>query len=134
MVAARALLTALRTLSADGLGAPGAHPALAAGYGAAAGRVLVALQFYVARMAAGAARRILIAPPCCPCLAPDEAAMIDAATRVGAGDWAGAHAALDGLVRSDAIEEVLGAAAMLGEAIADAGLPLPMRTAAPVLH
>ncbi|MFN3288431.1 MAG: hypothetical protein ACK40H_08270 [Sphingomonadaceae bacterium] len=130
LVAARKLVIALRALTSDGLGAPQARAALEAGFGAAAGRVLVALQLYLARVAGGAQRRVLLARPCCPCLSPDEAALIDAAARVSAGDWTGAHAALDGLVRPEAAEAVVSAAAALGEAAADAGLPLPMREGA----
>jgi hypothetical protein len=125
---------ALRALTGQGLGAPQARAALASGYGAAAERVLMALQIYVARVAAGASRTLLLAGPCCPCLSPDEAAMLDAAARVGAGDWAGAHAALDGLVRADAAEMVVSAAAVLGEATADAGLPLAVRAPRPLVH
>jgi hypothetical protein len=130
LAATRALIVALRVLTSEGLGAPQARAALQAGFGAASGRVLVALQVYLARVAEGAARRILLARPCCPCLAPDEAALIDAAARVSAGDWAGAHAALDGLVRPETAEMVVSAGAALGEAAADAGLPLPMREGA----
>lgn len=127
LAAARALVVELRVLTSEGLGAPRARAALQAGFGPAGGRVLVALQIYLARVAGGAQRRILLARPCCPCLSPDEATLIDAAARVSAGDWAGAHAALDGLVRPEAAEMVVSAAAALGEAAADAGLPLPMR-------
>ncbi len=132
--AARALVIALRLITMAGLGAPQARAVLEAGYGPAAGRVLVALQIYVARLAEGAARTLTLARPCCPCLAPDEAAMIDAAARVARGDWAGAHAALDGMVRPESAPAVVSAAAALGEVAADAGLPLPAREGARPLH
>lgn len=134
LVAARATVVALRALTLHGLGAPAARAALAAGYGDSASRVMVTLQIYLARLADGAARRLLLAGPCCPCLSPDEAAMLDAAARVGVGDWAGAHAALEGLVRPECAEAVVSAAAALGEATADAGLPLPVRAERPAVH
>lgn len=134
VVAARSLVVALRALARTGLGARHARLALEAGYGDAAGRLLVTLQIYLARIAGAASRKLLLAGPCCPCLSPDEAAIMDAAARVAAGDWAGAHAALDGLVRPEALETVISAAAALGEAAADAGLPLPVRAQRLRLH
>lgn len=132
---APALLLALRRLACAGLGDPMAHALVAEQFGAGHVRVLVLAQLFLARLAAGAARPLKLAPPCALRACADEAALMAAVARAAAGDAAGAVALLARLVNEEALGGVLEAAAALGEAARDCGRPLAAGEGArPTLH
>lgn len=131
---ARALGIALRRFALFGPADRKARGELLALFGPGGVRLGILAQIYLARVAQGAARRIALGRPGCRRQTPDEAALLAAVAAAGAGDFAGAHAALGGLARGEAAEGVVAVAAALGEALADAGRPLAWSGHAMVLH
>ena len=121
--ATHALADAMRRLAAGGGADRRSVGALEPCFGGRAFNILILLQVYLARLSEAAARPLALASPRCRFFSADERAALRAVGAIAAGNWAAAHSAIDPLVRPDAAESVVAAAAWLAEALADAGWP-----------
>lgn len=120
--ASLALARAMRRIALCGPGDRLAAEGLEQCFGSRSLNVFILLQIYLARLSEAAARPLALASPCCRYMSPDEHAVLKAIGAVAAGDWAAAHCAIDPLVRIDAAEPVVAAAAWLAEALEDSGI------------
>lgn len=95
-------------------------------FGAGFRRPLVLMRAFVAELAGGSRRRLLVAPCCALRMTMDEARVLGVLVAANAhGDTAAHH--LRVLTDRYAIAEILSAAAALNAALADLGRPLELR-------
>ena len=120
---ARLLLFGIRRMAAGGLNDAHAAHALFSGFGLGFRRPLVLLRAMMAEVARVSARKLVVAPCCCPRMTADERGLLEAVT-AATHDAAGAHRALGRLL---AVRDCLGlvtSAQAVTASFADLGMPI----------
>jgi hypothetical protein len=119
----RLLLYVFRRVAAHGLNdAHGAHAMLTV-FGRSYRRPLVLVRALAAEMSRVSARRLMVAPCCCPRMTAAEATLLDTLT-IASTDPQGAHDALARLLGVHECIGALGSAQALAQAFADLGRPI----------
>jgi hypothetical protein len=119
----RLLLYVFRRVAAHGLNdAHGAHAMLTM-FGRSYRRPLVLLRAFAAELSRVSARRLTVAPCCCPRLTAAEADIVDAVI-LATIDPRASHTLLSTLLGVRECVGALGSAQALGQAFADLGRPL----------
>jgi hypothetical protein len=119
----RLLLFAIRRVASGGLNDAHAANALLSAFGLAYRRPLVLLRAMMAELSRVSARKILVAPCCCPRMTAAESSLLEAVSSA-VDDAFGAHRLLCAMLGKDNCLGALSSAQALGQAFADLGRPL----------
>jgi len=115
---ARLLLLAIRRIAAHGLNDAHAAHACFTGFGLSYRRPLILLRALMAEISRASARKIMVAPCCCPRMTRDEAVLLRAIA-TAPHDRFEAHGALEDLLGTPLCLGALTSAEALGEAVTE---------------
>lgn len=120
---AQLLLFGIRRMAAGGLADAHAAHALFAGFGLGFRRPLVLLRAMMAEAARVSAKRLLVAPCCCPRITEDERVLLDAVASAVAEPGA-THRALARMLHVHDCLGLVTSAQAVAASFADGGMPL----------